>query len=205
MAGKSVSTLASSTPHIYDLGMAVKPGKHRLTLQIDNRMIINVGPNAHSMTDHTQGNWNGVVGKIELEPRSPVWLDAIQVYPDLARQVVRIELNIHNALGIPGAGILEIIGCSNNTDHPEHIPSQQIDFQLAHETTSLEVDIHLGENAEHWDEFSLALYNLELALDAKFEEKSYIDSRHVTFGMRGIKPKELNSPLMDRQPSCEGR
>ena len=58
-----------STPHVYDLGLQVAPGKHRLTIRVDNRMVVDVGINSHSVTDHTQSNWNGIVGRIELSRR----------------------------------------------------------------------------------------------------------------------------------------
>ena len=88
--------------------MDITPGQHRLTLRVDNRMIINVGPNASSMTDHTQGSWNGIVGRIKLAAHSPVWLDAIQVYPDLKRKVARVEAAVKNAIGISGSAALVI-------------------------------------------------------------------------------------------------
>ncbi|MCB0031665.1 MAG: hypothetical protein KDE28_27325, partial [Anaerolineales bacterium] len=47
------SDLSLGTPHVYALDGAVTPGKHRLTVRVDNRMIVDVGPNAHSMSDHT--------------------------------------------------------------------------------------------------------------------------------------------------------
>src|SRR3972149_5721071 len=54
-----------STPHKYDLTGVAKPGKHIITIRVDNRIKdINVGPDSHSITDHTQGNWNGIAGKI---------------------------------------------------------------------------------------------------------------------------------------------
>jgi beta-galactosidase/beta-glucuronidase len=61
-----------STPHNYELGTGLEPGKHTLAIRVDNRMIVNVGPWSHSVTDHTQGNWNGMVGGIELFATSPV-------------------------------------------------------------------------------------------------------------------------------------
>ena len=56
-------------PHVYDLTSYVTPGKSYLvTIRVDNRIKeINVGPDSHSITDQTQGNWNGIVGKIELQ------------------------------------------------------------------------------------------------------------------------------------------
>src|SRR5690242_16120368 len=54
-----------STPHEYDFGR-LKPGKHTLTIRVDNRRIVDIGENSHSISDHTQGNWNGIVGNISL-------------------------------------------------------------------------------------------------------------------------------------------
>ena len=75
-----------STPHEYDLGAALAPGKHRLTIRVDNRMVVDVGVNSHSVTDHTQGNWNGIVGPDRaVAPGRPVWIDDLQVYPQRGR------------------------------------------------------------------------------------------------------------------------
>jgi hypothetical protein len=49
------------TPHLYDLSRLMTPGKHLLTIRVDNAMKYNVGVNAHSVSDHTQSNWNGIV------------------------------------------------------------------------------------------------------------------------------------------------
>ena len=70
-------------PHVYDLTSAVAPGKTCLiTIRIDNRIKeINVGPDSHSITDQTQGNWNGIVGRIELQATPKIHFENIQVYP----------------------------------------------------------------------------------------------------------------------------
>ena len=67
----------------------VAPGTHRLTLRVDNRLVVDVGVNSHSVTDHTQGNWNGIVGRIELRPAPPVWIEDLQVYPQRRAAVGR--------------------------------------------------------------------------------------------------------------------
>ena len=54
-----------SSPMAYELGTGLAPGRHTLTLRVDNRVIVNVGAWAHSVTDHTQGNWNGLIGAME--------------------------------------------------------------------------------------------------------------------------------------------
>ena len=73
------------TAQEFDLTGLLSPGHHTLTLRIDNRIkTINVGPDSHSLTDQTQGNWNGVVGRLLLTACPDTWIDDIQVFPDLA-------------------------------------------------------------------------------------------------------------------------
>jgi beta-galactosidase/beta-glucuronidase len=71
-------------PHEYELTALLSPGTHRISIRIDNRIKeINVGPDSHSVTDHTQGNWNGIIGKMQLNATAQVYLEDVQVYPDL--------------------------------------------------------------------------------------------------------------------------
>ena len=80
-----------STPHEYDLGTRVTPGTHVLTIRVDNSLVVDIGVNSHSISDHTQGNWNGIVGRMTLEATAPVWVDDLQVFPDVAARVVRVS------------------------------------------------------------------------------------------------------------------
>lgn len=94
-----------STPHEYDLGTQATPGKHRLTIRVDNRLVVDVGINSHSVSDHTQSNWNGIVGRIELRSRSPIWIDRQRVYPS-NDGAVRVEIDVRNTLFNPVAGVI---------------------------------------------------------------------------------------------------
>lgn len=76
---------ALGTPHEYDLGR-LAPGRHVLTIRVDNRRIVEVGENSHSISDHTQGNWHGIVGRMELRSTALVWVEELQVYPNRARK-----------------------------------------------------------------------------------------------------------------------
>ena len=96
-----------STPHEYDLGTTVCPGRHRLTIRVDNRLVVDVGVNSHSVSDHTQGNWNGIAGRIELAATPPVWVADLQVFPHVATRSVTVKGRIGNATGRPGQGVLE--------------------------------------------------------------------------------------------------
>ena len=68
------------TPQVFDLTAALTPGHHKITIRVDNRIKeINPGVNSHSITDHTQTNWNGMVGQLYIQARPAVFLHDIQL------------------------------------------------------------------------------------------------------------------------------
>ena len=92
------------TPHKYDLTKFLTPGKHRLSLCVDNRVKdIDPGINSHSISDHTQSNWNGVVGQLFLEARPLVHIQNVQVYPDIQNKKIQAKVKVQNFSGKTGA------------------------------------------------------------------------------------------------------
>jgi hypothetical protein len=168
--GNALGANASlSTPHRYDLGVKVVPGKHRLTLRIDNRLLVNVGSWAHSVSDHTQGNWNGVVGAIELLATSPVWIEDAQVYPDLAKRSAVVRTRIGNATGVPGHGALTL-------------GVLEVPVAWGETGGGAQTEVPLGDRAQPWDEFNPALQTLLIRLEGEQAD----DQRAVTFGLREV-------------------
>jgi hypothetical protein len=90
--GKAIGSNNSLfTPHQYDLGTGLAAGRHQFTIRVDNRLIVDIGVNSHAITDHTQGNWNGIAGNIELALGAPVWVPTFQVFPNLKEGSLRVE------------------------------------------------------------------------------------------------------------------
>ena len=58
-----------STPQRYLLPKKVKPGKHFLEIVVDNGKGVpeQVYGSSHAYTEDTQTNWNGIIGRIELQ------------------------------------------------------------------------------------------------------------------------------------------
>jgi len=167
-----------STPHTYDLTGRLAPGKHALTIRVDNRVKIGVGVNAHSVSDHTQSNWSGVVGDISLRATPLVWIDDVQVYPDVARRSATVRVAIGNATGKSVEAALSL-QASCGVHAP---PLRQVRFVAGKERGNVEVDLPLGPDARLWDEFSPNLYSLQVTL----EDGQRRDERTVTFGMRDL-------------------
>src|ERR1043166_4551554 len=106
--GRAIGTNNSlATPHEFVLGQ-LAPGKHTLSIRVDNRMLIDIGENSHCVSDHTQGNWNGIVGAIELRATPLVWIEDVQVYPHVANRSATVKVRIGNATGQPGQGLISV-------------------------------------------------------------------------------------------------
>jgi beta-galactosidase len=156
-------------PHVYELGQ-LTTGKHRLTIRIDNRLIMPYRPDAHSVSDSLGGTWNGIVGRIELQATTPVWLDDVQVFPDIEKRSARVKVQIGNITGRAGTGTLTVNGAS--------VPAS-----WGAQGGSAELEITLDQNAQTWDEFNPALQKLTVRLAGDGAD----DTRQVTFGLRSLR------------------
>jgi len=102
--GRNVGSRNSlSTPHEYDLGV-LPPGLHSICICVDNTVRIGVGINAHSVSDHTQTNWNGIVGKIQLQAKDNVKICDVQVYPDVANKRAKVVVSLQQFASESGHG-----------------------------------------------------------------------------------------------------
>ncbi len=84
--------LSLSTPHEYDITSFVRFGRENtIRIRVYNGIEnVGVGQDSHSVTDQTQGNWNGIVGRIELQSGEAT--PAIRVVPDIAARCVAIQV-----------------------------------------------------------------------------------------------------------------
>jgi beta-galactosidase len=141
------------TPHVYDLG-TVLPGRHRLTIRVDNRMLMPYRPDAHSVSDSLACSWNGIVGKIELTTTGRVWIDNAQAFPNLTKKTMLIKVRIGNQTGRSGDGTLTAIWPDVGI----------VPVNWNEQGGSAEVEVPLRDDAATWDEFNPKLHLLRLWL-----------------------------------------
>lgn len=167
-----------STPYRHTF-KELTPGKHTLTLRVDNRVNIEVGVNAHSVSDHTQSNWNGVIGMISLTAKPSLYIDDIQIYPNIADKTIKVAVSLDGTTTTNDATLLlqvekkdgGVVGKPHKvTINPEAGMTQ-------------EITLSMGEDALLWSEHSPNLYTLCAAIesDGKKEEQ------YCTFGLREFK------------------
>lgn len=174
-----------SVPHEYDLGTGFEPGVYRLAIRVDNRIIEPVGPNAHSVSDHTQGNWNGLVGAIELRSGDPVWIDNVQVVSSVRRHSATVRIDIQNRsgkvmcadisvaagkVGDAGRSILKPRTSTQVSGSTEVEELSQKDaanpFEISAGETTVYREVVFDQSLRPWDEHTPDLVDLEIALTA---------------------------------------
>lgn len=169
----------------FELPADLKPGKHILTLRIDNSIkAINVGQDSHSLTDHTQGNWNGVVGKMDLTAGSAIYFEDLQVYPDLKSKSAKVKIQLKAPNGVNTSGQITLSAVSFNTSTILKVKPVNITFNISNGAGSVDVNLPMGDRIVTWDEFDPALYRLKASLTTKDGKK---DEKQVQFGMREFK------------------
>jgi beta-galactosidase len=169
--------------HEYDLGM-LAPGRHRISVRVDSRMLMNYRPDAHSVSDSLGMSWNGIVGKIALQATPPVYIDDVQLFPRVDDRSVLVRLRIGNALKRPGSGAVTVNG--------ERFPAA-----WAADGGSLELRVQYPRDAQTWDEWHPVLHKLRLLLNSG-------DARELSFGFVQIGTRGTDIVLNGRPVFMRG-
>src|SRR6185369_13245177 len=159
-------------PHIYDLG-TLSSGRHRLTIRVDNRMVLPYRPDANSVSDSVGATWNGIVGKIQIEDTGRVWIDDAQVFPNLAQHTMTVRVKIGNTTGRSGQATLTAIW-------PD-IAIVPVNWDENGGNVDIEVPLRL--DVEKWDEFHPKKLPLRLWLKGTDVE----DYKDLTVGLRDFR------------------
>ena len=130
-------------PHVYNLTDFLSPGKHNITILVDNTVKINIGHTlspwlwTHAITEETQTDWNGIIGRIELIATPKVWIDSIQTYPDFEKKITKVKVVIGNISGE------KVDGKINLEDLTDNVSVNNISFSANENETVVDVNLPL--------------------------------------------------------------
>lgn len=149
-------------PHVYELGN-LTPGRHQLTIRVDNRMILPYRPDAHSVSDSLGASWNGIVGKIQINDTGRVWIDSAQAFPNLDQKTMLVKVRIGNQTGLSGSGTLTAIWPDIGV----------VPVTWDERGGTAEVEVPIRHDQATWDEFNPKLHPLRLWLRGPGVEEYY--------------------------------
>lgn len=184
-----------STPHVFDLSAQLTPGRHTLTILVDNAKLPPVGP-CHQVDERTQTNWNGIVGRIELQATDPVWLGDIQIHPRRewiavpnteeteCRRWLRIAGAVGNAAQVAGDAAVtvavEVVGAARGPA----LPPGRFTVPLRGADTPFSLDMPVPADLPAWDEFDTRMLRVTVSLAVGTGRNRLQDVRTVDYGMR---------------------
>ena len=171
--------MSLSVPHRYDVTKYIKAGQRNdIAIRVYNGIEnVCVGQDSHSVTDQTQGNWNGIVGRMELQAQwNRINISRVQIRPDAARRQVHVTVELGDH--IPAFRLLPI------NEYPIKVsvrllpngPAYYYKEEIAGSKCKFLID--LDSAARFWDEFNPNLYQLTV--------EAGDDVYETTFGLRDI-------------------
>jgi Glycosyl hydrolases family 2, sugar binding domain/Glycosyl hydrolases family 2 len=190
-----------STPHTYLISNALASGEHTITIRVDNRVKdINVGLDAHSITDHTQSNWNGVIGEMYVEAIAPVFIGDVRLFPDNEKKQVLVRVHIVNTTGKKFNGTIALSAQLLQSKIQEREP-QITKVTIDGDSATAQVIYSMGDKALLWDEFHPNVYTLKVALQ---QDKRIVDEKNELFGLRKFIGKGTEITINNRPVFLRG-
>ena len=152
--------MSLSAPHVFDITNFVVPGKdNEIAIKIYNGIEnVCVGQDSHSVTDQTQGCWNGIVGRMSLDAHPMAYISNVAVFPDVENKLIDVKVK-----GTAKKFKFEIDG--------KAVKSKKL--------TDSTYQIVLGDEMRLWDEYNPNVYKLAVISGA--------DRFETVFGMRSVK------------------
>jgi len=181
--GKKVGMQNSlGTAHIRNITSFLNTGENLISICIDNRTKdIDVGENSHSISDHTQSNWNGIVGDIFLQSADKVYFKDIQVFPNTTSNTVEIKAVVDNTTSEEIDVMIEVE--TQLKKSVEESAEKYFNFSIPVGESVINIGYPMDKKALTWDEFNPNVY----ILTAKMEYKGGEDKKSVDFGLRDFK------------------
>ena len=175
-----------SVPHVYYLYGYLKPGENTIAICVDNDPeTVKVGQDSHSVSDQTQGDWNGIVGKIELRPFNAI--DYVVVLPDVDSKTARVCLGLLDCKPEQKATVT-LTATAFNTDKQHVVMGEPVSIVLSDKDwVEPEITLNMGDDMLLWDEFNPQLYKLEVEVKT---QDGRVSKKETVFGMRKIEIKD---------------
>lgn len=195
--GKQINEIGESliAPQTFDLSAFLTPGKHAITLRIDNskKYDISLGDKdfAHIYTNETQIIWNGVIGKIGLEAKSKTYFTNVQVFDaNENAKYINVKATLNNQTEKSSKSKIELL-----LEHGGIIyGSLSTSVSLKPGTNEFNFKINISKPIKNWDEFNPFLYNLKSKI---ISGKDY-DVNDCSFGFRTISNEDAHLRINNR-------
>lgn len=183
-----------STPHVYDLTNMATPGTHRLTIRVDNRLELDLGELCNAVSEETQTNWNGIVGRIELHGTARVWIEEVQNLPSVPSKSITVRTRIGNLTGRRVS--VKLLHTANARSSMAAVVTRtagNVGQGFAWVTCTLP----LGANARFWSTDDPEVYTVRTDLEATDGRTTWVHSCETPTALRSFRAENGRFLLND--------
>lgn len=193
-----------STPHEFDLSKTLTPGEHSLSILIDNAKLPPVGP-CHQVDERTQTNWNGIVGRIELQMREKIWISDLQAFPSIKEPSVSAVVTIINEMRWTGMCNVKCIVEGTDRDRSFDIEPETAGILMGRGPNTVTVKMPLPDDMPCWDEFDTRQLRLTVEIEAVPRAVPVRDMKTITFGLRDFAAEKAQFVINGRPVFLRGK
>jgi hypothetical protein len=175
-----------SSSQLFDLVEYAQPGKHWLTIRVNNDPALVPIEGSHAYSEDTQTNWNGILGKIELQAIPKIHIQSVKLASNIALKNFQFSIVLVNPSKMQLDGSVKVKAELWNAKVSQKAQQKSYKLILKPEADAhLNVTFPLGGNAQEWSEFSPNLYKFKFSLyDSR---NQLINEYEVNSGYREFK------------------
>ena len=192
--------MSLSTPHQYDVTPFIVPGqRNTIAIGVYNGIEhVCVGQDSHSVTDQTQGNWNGITGLMELRAQPPrMYIKQVKISPEPVDGVLHATVLLGGEFN-PAyydeemtIAVEPVVDSDTEIQGERDTKSQGKTFLMYQSILGYTVKLRFPAGVlSTWDEFSPQLYRVGISVGDDYYE--------TTFGLRKISVKGRQLYINDR-------
>ena len=182
--------MSLSAPHQYDVTKFIVPGqRNTIAICVYNGIeSVCVGQDSHSVTDQTQGNWNGIIGRMELQARSQqLSIKQVKINPEPVDGGLQVTVWLDSErhpwfYGEDVTALIMPVGVENV------LPLMVSEVISSYK---MKLRIPIGKYIGLWDEFNPQLYKIGITVGDDYYE--------TTFGIRKISAEGRQLYINDRK------
>ncbi|NCB07237.1 MAG: hypothetical protein EOM73_03630, partial [Bacteroidia bacterium] len=154
------------TQQKYNLTNKLIPGDHTLTIMVNNGQgsVPDGIKGSHAWTEHTQTNWNGIIGEILLEAVPKNYIQSVHVIPDIQNHQAKVTLKLNNSGNAAVETKVKLSAASWNAATTHTVTAKTYKVTLGPGENQVELIYPIGKKMQYWSEFSPALYRLTVTM-----------------------------------------
>ena len=169
------------TPHRFQLG-GLSVGQHELIIRVANCDYPTGG--GHMTSRDTQTNWNGILGRIELQSYTAC-PESIRLIPDIHNKTLSVTADVIGR----DSGTAKLRVYDDSREYGNII----VDYSDG----AIDTVLSLSDDIPLWDEYSPTVLKLAISIGE--------DVKVITFGMREMKGDGLKLLVNDREVFLRGK